>query len=174
MRKLEVLRRNVQFVDLDGANAQQAVVEVGMILCLSHVAVDQGKCSETKPDGGIERLLSCTDLAAHVSPLQRVRSHYLHLPEVVSSHDEQLAREQKELPGCREPTKLLMRVWKQEPSAEIPFSDPQVCDHVDSGLTHGRQCSLLVHGAECVWPYFPTAAPLDSCYHHAQAEVLLR
>ena len=174
MRKLEVLRRNVQSVDLDGANAQQAAVEVGTTLRLSRVVVDRGKCSATKYGDGIERLLSCTELAAHMSPLQGVRSHYLHLPEVVSSHDEQLVREQKELPGCREPTKLLMRVWKQEPSAEIPFSDPRVCDHVDSGLTHGRQCSLLVHGAECVWPYFPTAAPLDSCYHHAQAEALLR
>lgn len=136
--------------------------------------VDQGTCSAAKFDGGIERLLSCSDLAAHVSLLQRVRSHYLHLLEAAFSHDERLAREQKELPGCREPTKLLMRVWKQEPSAEIPFFDPRVCDHVDSGLTHGRQCSLLVHGAECVWPCFPTAVPLDSCYHHVQAEVLLR
>lgn len=150
MRKLEVLRRNVQFVDLDGANAQQAVVEVGMILCLSHVAVDQGKCSETKSDGGIERLLSSTDLAAHVSPLQRVRSHYLHLLEEAFSHDEQLAREQKELPGCREPTKLLMRVLKQEPSAEIPSSGLRACGRAGSGSTRGRQCSLLGHGAECV------------------------
>ena len=56
MRNSEVLRRNVLFVDLDGANVQQAAVEVGTTLCLSRVVVDRGKCSATKSDGGIERL----------------------------------------------------------------------------------------------------------------------
>lgn len=112
--------------------------------------VDQGTCSAARFEGGIERLLSCTDLAAHVSLLQRVRSHYLHLLEAAFSHDERLAREQKELPGCREPTKLLMRVWKQEPSAEIPSSGLRACGRAGSGSTRGRQCSLLGHGAECV------------------------
>lgn len=136
--------------------------------------VDQGTCSAAKFDGGIERLLSCSDLAARASLLQRVRLHYLHLPEVASSHDEQLARERKELLGCRVPTKLLMRVLKKEPSVETPFSGLRACGHVGSGSTRGRQYSPLEHGAECVWPYFPTAEPLDSCYHHAQVEVLLR